>query len=188
MQFSLYYVYRWLAFFFSDLKPWQLSLSAIRTAWALPMLRATYCCSAVELLVITLPKPFFNAKEGTAWCNSLFIMFTVGSPFFSDPRGMNYIHPSRDQSLKGSPIVKSYLYLDSSRFPQPARHELCPCCVRPIAAPLSSFWQLLYLYLPLMQNRELLMQFPIYLCYHWFAFFSATHAGWIISILRVTNR
>ena len=82
--------------------------------------------------------------------------------FFSDPRGMNYIHPSRDQSLKGSPIVKSYLYLDSSRFPQPARHELCPCCVRPIAARLSSFWQLLYQNLFLMQNRELLMQFPIY--------------------------
>ena len=34
--------------------------------------------------------------------------------------------------------------LDSSRFPQPALHELCPCCVRPIAARLSSFWQLLY--------------------------------------------
>ena len=39
------------------------------------------------------------------------------------------------------------MYLDSSRYPQPARHELCPCCVRPIAARLSSFWQLLYLYL-----------------------------------------
>ena len=104
------------------------------------------------------------AKRGNCCRNSLFIYVTVGSPFFSDPRGMNYIHPSRDQSLKGSPIVKSYLYLDSSRFPQPARHELCPCCVRPIAAPLSSFWQLLYLYLPLMQNRELLMQFPILLC------------------------
>ena len=67
-----------------------------------------------------------------------------------------------------------YLYLDSSRFPQPALHELCPCYVRPIAARLSSFWQLLYQNLFLMQKRELLMQFPLYLCYHWFAFFSAT--------------
>ena len=104
------------------------------------------------------------AKEGTAGAIPSLFMLPLARLFFSDPRGMNCIHPSRDQSLKGSPIVKSYLYLDSSRFPQPARHELCPCCVRPIAARLSSFWQLLYQNLPLMQKRELLVQFPLYLC------------------------
>ena len=53
-------------------------------------------------------KTFFKCKRGNCWCNSLFICVTIGSLFFSDPRGMTYIHPSRDQSLKGSPIVKSY--------------------------------------------------------------------------------
>jgi hypothetical protein len=38
-----------------------------------------------------------------------------------------------------NPLISINIVDHCSRFPQPARHELCPCYVRPIASRLSSF-------------------------------------------------
>ena len=62
---------------------------------------------------------FFNAKEGTAGAIPSLFMLPLVRLFFSDPRGMNCIHPSRDQSLKGSPIVKSFCTLTALAFRNP---------------------------------------------------------------------